>query len=316
MQDRQPPTKRRKLHRTASRVKSSKSRSRGKEENDDDSIPDTQQHSKKDNDNEIASAINLETSDTDPVSEQFTEHGQFMVLSEERKTVQYQTPMPDIVNPFDFNSAYGQMKANSHDKVHKYRWTFKVIPKSGGSGNCAVSIGIDSSNKEYSSTNFCGNDYRRNLKQNYSDHSNGTFYALMSRSFGSKVECVAMSHRISGGEYGEIFHMEPSEVVMELDVSQKVLRYYVDKKALGIAFKDILFRDQRSLQYIEYTMCVSAGGSDIDIELVDFEKVMMTKMETPSRRYGRYERRMKMMRQRKRIESSRKRSLEDMMSSQ
>lgn len=66
-------------------------------------------------------------------------------------------------------------------------------------------------------------------------------------------------------QYGKAFGLN-DVIKMKLNVLKKTLRFYVNDKAQGIAFNDIVFGKNQ-----KYKMALSINEKDISVQLIDFK---------------------------------------------
>ena len=170
----------------------------------------------------------------------FTKHGGNASIDEKRKIVCFS----------EEDAAYGNIEISGNITHGKYIWTFDVLKFDCG----LLSVGIDSSNKQFSSIDWYNNHF--NPSEHYSFEM-GTGSADI---YSSAVDCE---------DYGSGIHSNDT-LIMELDFNHKTLGFMINDTDFGIAFRDIDFKDNR-----KYHMVVSGyvtRQKDIRIELADFQQ--------------------------------------------
>ena len=130
-----------------------------------------------------------------------------------------------------------------------YSWKFKISGKIARDAFYYIAIGIDSSNRSYYDGFFplYGNAWRQ-----------FEFYAFLYD--GKKVSSKENKKR-----YGTNFK-QGDTVTMEINVQKQEMKYFVNDKDQGIAFKNIDFKQTK------YNMAVFAGDKGVEIKLIEFKR--------------------------------------------
>lgn len=158
-------------------------------------------------------------------------------------TLKNQHKMIDTAS-INYGTCYGYVDITNVDEDCKYVWTFNVLsyPRS-----CLLAIGIDASNKAHYSEDFhdCGNKNPYYGLELY-HHASGELYSLQER----------------GGAYGP--QVGDGDVIkMELSMTDKTIKYYINDNDHGVAFSDIIFGEDTIYHMAVYV-------HHVDIELTDF----------------------------------------------
>ena len=132
-----------------------------------------------------------------------------------------------------------------------YKWIIKL---SANDTNYAISIGIDSSNKEWYYTDFGV----KNINPQYCYCSTGMAYNWKDRYIGKR--------------YGYRFYDTNYKIKMILNTQNTTLQYYVDDKDQGIAFDNILFKQLSSPYYFAIFM-QTKNKTILKIKLIDFQQI-------------------------------------------
>ena len=150
-----------------------------------------------------------------------------------------------ILDEYNIETIYGNIIID--DKPIIYKWIFKILKL-----ESIIIIGIDSSNKQ-----FCNGDYatKRNTNSYYSYGSDGLKFGH-NESEQFEVE----------GEYGYCFKTGDI-VIMELNVFDKTLGYYINNKYFGIAFDNIDFKNRY------YNIGVMFVAAENSIQLTEFNQI-------------------------------------------
>ena len=189
--------------------------------------------------------------------EYFTSHGDCMKLSGNNDTIQ---SIGDKCGTTSINTVYGNIIIRRED-TGKFIWTFKIIQPP---NEVILIIGIDSSKKECINTKFTNSSrfdytfygYYSYYDADYDDYRTGA------RLISSKE---ANKQNWKSDVYGPVYTDKESEVVMELNMNDKSLKYHVNGEDQGVAFDNICFRNDE-----QYTMCISLDEI-MSVKLVDFQ---------------------------------------------
>lgn len=217
----------------------------------------------------------------------FTKHGSDMVLSNDGRIVEHDTDVNDCVMPCEYhcNTAYGNLEINKTDYI-KCIWKFKILklPKTKilnitkNNQHDRIGIGINSSNKLLTERHFFYDDHSDWIYNFFDDESWGKpeDVKIVGESYVYKGCAVIQQCEIKFNanippdvainyEYGCILN-KGDVVTMELDVENETLKYYVNSKDQGVAFKNIHFDENK-----KYFMAVSCNITRI--ELITFDAI-------------------------------------------
>ena len=182
------------------------------------------------------------------IPEYFTKHGSNLHLNTEQNLVVYSSTIHDDNNyKNDMNTVYGNIEISydSNSDINEYIWIFEII-----SCSETISIGIDSSNKEFIDDAFYDCGYGPCYAHEF-------FYRYMN----------IIDDHTSDGSHGHKILEVGDKIKMILNVENKTLKYYtnnVDQKyPFNIDFGD----DQNKISYF---MAVSLY--DGSVKLADFYK--------------------------------------------
>ena len=181
--------------------------------------------------------------------EYFTKYNSDVIQLNDDKTM---IIMPDGMF-FGNGTSYGNVDIIDDNRL-KYIWKFKI---KSCSYHTLMAIGIDSSSKAYVYEDFhdCDNKYPYYAFEIYSSSEEGVLYEYDQ---GSTNVCVDY------GDCGEEIHsIDEATVMMELNLKDKTLKYYINDIDQGVAFTNIYF-DQDTI----YNMAVYVNS--VNIELIDF----------------------------------------------
>ena len=143
--------------------------------------------------------------------EYFSEHGQSIKLNKKTNTISHEGK--------EYGTAYGNININGEINA-LYIWTIKILLD-----RKCIYIGLDSSNKKFINDDF--SDYATN---------NNDFYAF--------CDGYIYNQQILEDEYSELSVKNNDIIKMELNTKDKTLKYYINDKDQGIAFKNIAFKNK------------------------------------------------------------------------
>ena len=197
--------------------------------------------------------------------EYFTIHGDYMKLNDAKNIVEKRSAGRSIRLYGDSfaNSVYGNILINK-SSTGKHIWTFNIIkPNVGG----IMVIGIDSSNKKFPNDDSIGSEannktayYGYQSKPVWIDWDDDVIKSI--RVFNSNVD-----ENKYPKYYGDIYSHDSNEVKMELNMNTKTLKYYVNGKDQGIAFKNICFKNDE-----QYSMCITLYW-EMTVKLSDYQHI-------------------------------------------
>ena len=171
--------------------------------------------------------------------EYFTDHGNEMMLNEERNSCKY-------FGAINANTVYGAFKIHNKADYNKLIWNFAMyIPQS----RTIAAIGISSGDKNNTNSTFvCSGSNVIYAWQCYLQRA--TIYYSNDGYLDSK-------------SYGEKFTFRDTKVGMEIDIKNKTLRYYLNDEDQGIALDDIDFKEK------EYYLAITLDEK-AHVKLLDF----------------------------------------------
>eukprot|EP01084_Bolivina_argentea_P148404 259461_1 len=134
-----------------------------------------------------------------------------------------------------WGTAYGNMEINNKniDNINIYIWTFKIISIYEGS---TISIGIDSSKKQ--NINTCFHECHHVNKSNYGYYA----YELLKRE--SCTYKYSHNNQYNVQMYGTDI-IDGDTIKMELNMKNKILKFYNNNTDQGIAYDNIDFSDDQ-----------------------------------------------------------------------
>eukprot|EP01084_Bolivina_argentea_P220808 374135_1 len=142
-----------------------------------------------------------------------------------------------------WNTSYGSIIIDGNKSIHSvYRWTFQIYNHAQG----GTLIGISNSQFSKINTDMTG-----------SKKASDCYYAFFPK-LGTKC-----SHEYMSDEYGMACYSNCIKVVMILNCKKKKLKYYVDGKYQGVAFRNINFE-------YKYRLAISISGLLKSVQIIDF----------------------------------------------
>ena len=172
--------------------------------------------------------------------EYFTKCGNAMRINEEKDTATNTNSLMQTV--------YGNILIDPmNDKVSEYKWEIELLECSGQYGY----IGLDSSDKKCSNTNFAVPGNNRHVFYGYA--TDGFFDWQKDYDKG-----------LSALRYGKEIHREHETITMVLNIKDASLRYYRNGKDLGVVKPSI----KLDLKYYFAVMIRTKGQS---VKIVDFQ---------------------------------------------
>ncbi len=145
-----------------------------------------------------------------------------------------------------WNTAYGSIIIDGEKAFNSiYKWTFEINNHCEG----GTLIGIDSSEFLKINSDITA---KKCVSECYY-----AFFPKRGRRF---------SHQIMADEYGNVCYGNCVNVVMELNCKKKKLKYFVDGKFQGVAFRNIDFTTKYRL-----AISVSAGQRCKSVQILDFQ---------------------------------------------
>ena len=178
-------------------------------------------------------------------TEYFSKYGEAIELNDEKDTISNET--------WSGYTAYGQIDIFDGECA-KFEWEFYVINL-----DDYIAIGIDSSNKGYTEQEFHDCDNKNAYYAYESDSPYGLIYSYQKSHSPPKIQEM----------YGNYLLEKGDTIKMELNVVDKTLKFYINDKDQGIAFKHIDFTDNK-----RYNMAVMLTKSKV--KLINFQQTYST----------------------------------------
>ena len=194
--------------------------------------------------------------------EYFTIHGDLMELNQDKNIV----TMNGFYSSTSIKAVYGNVMIEM-GSTGKHIWTFNIIKPN---QQAIIVIGIDSSNKQFinSDMNTTSNYYPFYGYQSYGDDIMFPAQNEWPSYAGYRIYNESVDKNTYEYDYGDVYSDAKNEIKMELNMDNKTLKYYVNGKDQGIAFKNICFNNDE-----KYSMFISLDER-MTVKISDYQHLM------------------------------------------
>ena len=189
--------------------------------------------------------------------EYFTIHGDHMILNDDKSIIKML-----YYGSGSINLVYGNIVINK-SSTQKRIWTFNIMKPN---VDATMVISIDSSNKKFANGESIGSK-ANNATSYYGNQSHNDVSIALRDDDSIRVYNSTVDENEYPYYYGEVYSDYIGEVKMDLNMNLKTLKYYVNERDQGIAFKDICFKNDE-----QYSMCITLDD-EMTVKLSDYQHI-------------------------------------------